>query len=83
MGQRIVIPYIQIGDFRIDTPKGLSELLEPCWSTAKENDPVEEFASSFEWSTYRNSDGKLVFKFEPKEGESNENQRSRVEAVNE
>lgn len=63
---KIVIPYIQIGEFRVETPIGLSELLEAAWGPPKENDPVEEFSSNFNWSTYRNSDGKLVFKFEPK-----------------
>ena len=60
---RIIIPYLQIGGYKVETPVGLSELLEAAWSNPKENDEVEEFASKFTRNVYKNSDGKLVTRY--------------------
>lgn len=61
---RIVIPYLQIGEFRVETPIGLSELLEPAWSKREGKYEVEEFASQFTRTVFRNSEGKLITIYE-------------------
>ncbi len=63
MSQQIIIPYLQIGEFRIKTPIGLSELLQPAWSKPKEDDDVEELALQYERTVFRNSEGRLVTKY--------------------
>jgi hypothetical protein len=60
---RIVIPYLQIGESRVETPVGLSELLEPAWSKPNGKNKVKEFASNFTRTTFRNSEGKWVTKY--------------------
>ncbi|MGE7667393.1 hypothetical protein ACQKMN_16965 [Ureibacillus composti] len=64
---KIVIPYLQIGEFRVETPVGLSELLENAWVLRKENkDEVKKFVSKFNRTVYRNAEGRLVTRYERK-----------------
>lgn len=60
---KIVIPYLQIGNFRVETPKGLSELLEPAWSKPKKNDETEKFLAQYERTVFRNSEGQIVTRY--------------------
>ncbi|RKJ30802.1 hypothetical protein D7X33_41070 [Butyricicoccus sp. 1XD8-22] len=60
---QINIPYLQIGEYRIETPIGLSELLQPAWSKQKDDDDVKEFATQYERTVFRNSEGRLVTKY--------------------
>lgn len=63
---KVSIPYLQVGDFKVETPIGLSELLENAWVLPKEKDEVEQFASQFIRTVFRNSDGRLVTRYERK-----------------
>lgn len=63
MGYQITIPYLQIGEFRVETPIGLSELLQPSWSKPKKDDKTEKFLSQYERTVFRNSEGRIVTKY--------------------
>lgn len=70
---KIIIPYLQIGDFKVETPVGLAELLQNAWARPKENDPVDKFVSKYHRTVFRNPEGRLVTKYE-KVGDNNEHQ---------
>lgn len=78
----VIIQQLQIGEFKVDTPIGLSELLESTWSKPKKDDEVNEFTTNYNRIVFRNEEGRLVTRYTLKGGETNENQRSRMEAAN-
>lgn len=78
----INIKQLQIGEFKVDTPIGLSELLESTWSKPKKNDEVVNYSSNFNRVVFRNEEGRLITRYSLKGGEGNENQRSRMETAN-
>lgn len=61
---QVIVPHLQIGEFKVETPVGLSELLEKAWVSPKENDEVEQYASQFIRTVFRNEEGRLVTKYE-------------------
>ena len=61
---KIIITNLTLGGETFPTPPGLSELLEQAWTKPQENNPVEEFASQFNRIVFRNSEGRLVSRFE-------------------
>lgn len=67
MGYKVTIPYLQIGDYKVKTPEGLTELLAPIWLEKADNSEIDEFASQFTFTTFVNDAGRLVTKCERKE----------------
>lgn len=63
LSYQITIPYLQIGEYRVETPVGLSELLEKSWTVKVENDDIDTFASSYHRTVFRNSEGRLVTRY--------------------
>jgi len=64
---KIVVPYLQLGEFRVETPVGLSELLEPAWGKrTEEYDEIEKFASQFHREVFRNEEGRIVTEYTKK-----------------
>ncbi|QFF98795.1 hypothetical protein PB01_08090 [Psychrobacillus glaciei] len=66
MSHRIIVPYLEIGEFKVATPIGFSELLEPAWTKKIENDEIDVFASSYHRTVFRNPEGRLVTRYEKK-----------------
>lgn len=62
MSLKIVIPYLQIGEFRVETPVGLSELLEGAWTRSTKAKKDNDFASKYEYTDFRNEEGLIVTK---------------------
>lgn len=60
MGYKVTIPFLQIGDYAVRTPDGLSELLAPIWLEKADNAEIDEFASQFTFTTFVNDAGRLV-----------------------
>lgn len=63
---RIIIPFLEIGGERVETPIGFSELLDPVWSSNVDTRKTKEIASQFECTTYKNEKGRWVTCFEKK-----------------
>lgn len=63
MSYKIEIPYLQVGEFKVPTPVGLSELLEPAWSIKKESQIDSAFISKYERTVFKNEDGRLVTRY--------------------
>lgn len=64
MDYQITIPYLQIGEFRVETPVGFSELLQPSWSKPKKDEEFEKFVSQYKRTVFRNSEGRIVTRYE-------------------
>ena len=63
---RIVVPYLEIGGEKFETPPGLSELLEPGWSSNVDTRKIKETVSQYTCTTYKNEKGRWVTCFEKK-----------------
>lgn len=63
---KIIIPYLQIGEFRVETPIGFSELLQHTWSKPKKDEEFEKFIAQYERTVFCNSEGRIVTRYEKK-----------------
>lgn len=63
MSFKVIIPHLQIGEFRVDTPIGLSELLQDTWTNKPINDDVEEFVSNYDRTVFKNEKGQIVTRY--------------------
>ena len=70
MVYKITIPYLQIGEFRVKTPVGLSELLEGAWSHPSKVEIDEDFINRYDRTVSKNEKGQIVTWYTLKEGES-------------
>lgn len=61
---KIVVPYLTFENEKIDTPVGLSELLEPTWSLDVDNEGMNEVVNQFKRTTYKRPNGRWSTKFE-------------------
>lgn len=64
---KIEIPYLLIGGFKVETPVGLSELLESAWSRKSEIQRDREFVSKYERTVFKNENGRWVTRYSLKE----------------
>lgn len=60
---RIIVPYLEIGGEKVKTPIGLSELLEPVWSSNVNTEEVEKTVSQYDCEIYKNERGRWVTHF--------------------
>lgn len=63
----ITIPYLQIGEFKVKTPEGLSELLQDAWTHSNNVKRNDEFFSKYECVDFKNEKGQIVSRFTLKE----------------
>lgn len=69
MAYKIEIPYLQVGEFKVETPVGLSELLQDAWSHPTEVKNDDDFVSKYECVDFKNEKGQIVSRFTLKEAE--------------
>ena len=69
---RIIVPYLEIGGEKFETPPGLSELLEPVWSSNVDTRKIKETVSQYDREVYKNEKGRWVTCFKKKEGNHSE-----------
>ena len=68
MSFKIEIPYLQIGEFRVETPVGLSELITQAWSTSGEKRDFK-FIEKYNRTIFKNEKGQIVTRYTLKEGD--------------
>lgn len=64
---KITIPYLQIGEYKVITPEGLSELLQDAWTHPNNVKRNDEFFSKYECVDFKNEKGQIVSRFTLKE----------------
>lgn len=61
---KIEIPYLIFEGEKIETPVGLSELLESAWKLDSDCESTSDIVNKFDRKAYKNKDGRWVTKFE-------------------
>ncbi|MEK5334401.1 hypothetical protein [Lysinibacillus sp. FSL W8-0992] len=69
--QKIFIPHLIFEGEKIETPLGLSELLEPAWSTNVDTSKIDEVVSLYDREVYKNERGRWMTKYTRKAGVPN------------
>lgn len=64
---KITIPYLQIGEYKVKTPEGLSELLQDAWAHPDDVERDDDFISKYERITFKNEKGQIVTRYSLKE----------------
>lgn len=72
MTYKIVIPYLQIGEFRVETPVGFSELITQAWTTSNKTCGAG-FIEKYERKVFKNEKGQIVTRYSLKEVNQNKN----------
>lgn len=67
MKYKITIPYLQVGEYKLKTPEGLSELLEDAWGHPSKVKCNAEFISKYERTVFKNENGQYVTRYSLKE----------------
>lgn len=62
----IIVPYLEIGGEKVETPPGLSEILEPVWSSNVDTRKIKETVSQYDREVYKNEKGRWVTHFKKK-----------------
>ncbi|WP_210469680.1 hypothetical protein [Sporosarcina sp. 6E9] len=66
---KIVVPHLTFEGEKIETPVGLSELLEPAWTLRAECEPISDVANGYERRVYKRENGCWTTKYEKKVSE--------------
>lgn len=61
--RKIVVPFLSFGNEEINSPIGLSEILEKTWVKKIDDEPNNEVVNHFSRSIYKSSNGRWATKF--------------------
>lgn len=66
---KIEVPHLSFENEIIESPVGLSELLESAWKLDSDCKSTSDIVNKFDRKVYKNNDGRWVTKFEMKKEE--------------